>query len=234
MADALGPARERSLLDIGGGTGNFAAALREAGFRVALCDLSLAMVRRAAEKLSDAAWVAVGDAQRLPFADAAFDCAVAINILTHLPNWRELPHEARRVIREGPFVVKASTRQTIEANWVCEYLPAVPEQEHYHSENEIREALLEAGFRRVELRHVHYRDLVDGSFQAFKHFPEVFLDDALIGNTGFMQRLPRDELSRAVEAIRRDYHSGKLQEVIARYEGLVREYGDGSIFVAYP
>ncbi|MDZ4277996.1 MAG: methyltransferase type 11, partial [Dehalococcoidia bacterium] len=37
---ALGPANGRALLDIGGGTGNYAVALRDAGFRVWLSDVS--------------------------------------------------------------------------------------------------------------------------------------------------------------------------------------------------
>ena len=50
MLDALGPAVDRDLLDIGGGTGNFACAFAEHGFRVALTDLSPAMTVRAHAK----------------------------------------------------------------------------------------------------------------------------------------------------------------------------------------
>jgi len=47
LYEALGPAGGRTLLDIGGGTGNFAKALAEEGFRVVLCDYSPEMARRA-------------------------------------------------------------------------------------------------------------------------------------------------------------------------------------------
>ena len=43
---ALGPAEGRSLLDIGGGTGNYAVALSKAGFRVMVADVSTGMLRR--------------------------------------------------------------------------------------------------------------------------------------------------------------------------------------------
>src|SRR6266540_947584 len=148
LAKALGSANDRTLLDIGGGTGNFAKSLSEAGFSVTLCDYSPEMARRALGKLNGAG-VAVADAAHLPFRDAPFDCAISVNVLGHVADWNAMLREARSVVRGGPFVMKASTHETLEA-------------------------------------------------------------------------------------IRRDYRFGRLREVIARYEPLVREYGDGSVFVAWP
>lgn len=236
LLEALGPPHGRSLLDIGGGTGNFALSLHEAGFRVALCDLSPAMIRRASQKLAQAL-LAVADAQRLPFTDASFDCAISVNVLGHVPDWRASFREARRVLRGGPFVVKGSTRETLQASWVTDYLPGIAAHAAGHQfqpEDEIIGALRDAGFQRVELRRVHYHDLADGSFQALKHHPEAFLDDERIMNTATIQRLSPDELRAGLHAIRRDYRSGRLREVIDRYQPLVQRYGDGSLFVAHP
>lgn len=255
LLDALGPPRGRSLLDVGGGTGNFALALRSAGFVVTLCDISPEMVRRADAKLSASAHPVargnslgrepvegaptflVADAQRLPFHDAAFDCAVSINVLGHVPDWRAFFREARRALRDGPFLVKGSTLETLQASWVTHYLPGIAARAADHQfqpEAAIINALRDARFRRVQLRRVHYRDLADGSIQALKHDPEAFLDDKRIMNTATLQRLPPDERRNGLDAIRRDLRSGVLREVIARYKPLNREYGDGSLFVAWP
>jgi len=228
LLDSLGPPDGRSLLDIGGGTGNFAQSLSEAAFGVSLCDYSPEMARRASAKLGMR--VAVADATHLPFRDAAFDSAISVNVLGHVEDWRGMLREAQRVIREGPYVMKASTRETLNANWVMEYLPGILHHapaHHYGGEAGIIDALREAGFSRVELGRVHYSEMIDGSLQALKHFPEVFLDDERIMNTATLKRLPPAELESGLEAIRRDYASGRLREVIARYEPLVREYGDG-------
>ncbi len=236
LAKALGSANGRTLLDIGGGTGNYAEALSEAGFSVTLCDYSPEMARRALGKLNGAG-VAVADAAHLPFRDAPFDCAISVNVLGHVADWNAMLREARSVVRGGPFVMKASTHETLEANWVVEYLPGIRDHapaHHYQPEAVIVEALREAGFSRLELSRVRYTDSVDGSLQALKHHPEVFLDNDRILNTATLKRLPPDELAPGLEAIRRDYRSGRLREVIARYEPLVREYGDGSVFVAWP
>ena len=71
LLEALGPARG-SLLDIGGGTGNYSVALSEAGFGVVHCDPSPGMAARAASKGIQAT---VCDGQRLPFVDGSFDAA---------------------------------------------------------------------------------------------------------------------------------------------------------------
>ncbi len=79
---------------------------------------------------------------------------------------------------------------------------------------------------------IHYTDLVDGSFQALKHQPELLLDDEHILNTAVLMRVPEQVRHEAIETIRRDYASGRLREVMARFQPLVREYGDGFVFAA--
>jgi ubiquinone/menaquinone biosynthesis C-methylase UbiE len=179
----------------------------------------------------------VADAPHLSFGHASVDCAISVNVLGHVADWHSMLREARRVIRDGPYVMKASTRETLDANWVVEYLPGIRDHaplHHYQPETVIIEALHEAGFSNVELSRVHYTEMVDGSIQALKHFPAVFLDDERILNTATLKRLPLAERDAGLEAIRRDFRSGRLREVIARYEPLVREYGDGSVFAAWP
>ena len=85
----IGPADGRSLLDIGGGTGNFAAALAQQGFRVALCDYSPEMARRASTKLGVSP-VLVADATHLPLRDASFDSAISVNVLGHVADWHAM------------------------------------------------------------------------------------------------------------------------------------------------
>ncbi|HUK64467.1 MAG TPA: class I SAM-dependent methyltransferase, partial [Dongiaceae bacterium] len=123
ILDALGPARDRSLLDIGGGTGNFAAVTRNAGFRVSLADLSSAMLRRARAKLGAGATLARVSADRLPFRRGSFDCAICINVLLHLKQRGRALAEARRVLRSGPLVIRTNTRESESAHWGLFYFP---------------------------------------------------------------------------------------------------------------
>jgi SAM-dependent methyltransferase len=230
LLDALAPAAGRRLLDVGGGTGNFAAGLRDAGFRVVLCDVSPAMARRAAAQGLDPN---VADAQTLPFGDRSFDCAVSVNVVRHVPDHAAAFGEVRRVLRGGPFVVKVSTEQTQRGDWLVEYFPHLLEhQPRYQPEEEIADELRAAGFARVDVSRFVYEDADDGSFQALKRFPDRLLDDEAALNTAVLKRLPEQELRMGMAQLRHDRASGVLPAVIARYEALARDCGDGSIFRA--
>lgn len=229
LLTALGPAGGRSLLDIGGGTGNYSVALTEAGFVVAHCDPSPGMVRRAASKPEIGAAVA-GDGQTLPFRDGSFDCAVAIKVLNHVGDRDAFMREAKRVVRDGPVVLIHATRECIEGNWITHYVPSLLGQERFEPEALTVEQMERAGFR-VEVSHIRYTDMADGSAQALKRFPDALLTEERMMNTSLLSQLPADVRQEAFESIRRDHESGRVGEVIAEYEALSEKHGDGTMFV---
>jgi hypothetical protein len=89
----------------------------------------------------------------------------------------------------------------------------------------------EAGYRNVEVLHITYDDLDDGSAQALKRFPEALLSEQRIMNTSLLSRIPELERKAAFDSIRRDHASGRLAEVVAQYEPLSLRAGDGTMFV---
>lgn len=88
------------VLDAGCGNGRPLARLRERGCAAVGVDLSPGMARSA-----DTTAVAVGDVQRLPFPDGAFDAAVALMMMYHVPDQKAAAGELRRVVRPGGLVV---------------------------------------------------------------------------------------------------------------------------------
>jgi SAM-dependent methyltransferase len=95
----LGQARE--ILDVGAGTGELFADLsrRAPHAQIMGVDRSEGMLQVAQTR--GGALLAVMDAQRLAFADAAFDVAVCIFVLFHLPNPLDALRELRRTLRAG-------------------------------------------------------------------------------------------------------------------------------------
>ncbi|HEX6993900.1 MAG TPA: class I SAM-dependent methyltransferase [Gammaproteobacteria bacterium] len=87
------PERARDALDIGAGAGALSQKLAEAGWRVAACDLY--PDEFAAEGIECRAV----EAGRLPFPDARFDVAVAVELLEHIEAHEALFAEVRRVLR---------------------------------------------------------------------------------------------------------------------------------------
>jgi ubiquinone/menaquinone biosynthesis C-methylase UbiE len=86
------------LLDVGCGTGAYAAGLAGRGWNVTGVDASEDMLRRARSKGMDAAFA---DAAALPFEDASFDAAVSIFTHTDVDDFGALVGEVVRVLRPG-------------------------------------------------------------------------------------------------------------------------------------
>ena len=229
IAEALGPPGGRTLLDIGCGTDSNAALLAAAGFRVALIDHSTGMLGRAADKLPSSPAVA-GDAQSLPFRDGAFDCAIAVKVMNHIPHRDRFLAETLRVLRDGPLVLLHAARETIRANWICHYVPSLTEDPRYQSEAETAAALRAAGFSHVAVSRIWYAGETDGSAQALKYDPALFL--SAVQNTSLLYKLTPAAIDDVLAAVRRDHDSGRLANLIAEYEPLIAKFGDGSMFVA--
>jgi SAM-dependent methyltransferase len=227
LLTALGLPAARRLLDIGGGTGNYAVALRGEGFRVTHCDRWPGMAGQASAKGLTAT---VADGTALPFAGGSFDCAIAIKVANHVEDRAAFTREARRILRGGPFVMVHATSETIESNWITHYIPGLSEEQRFEPEHATVRDLEAAGFQ-VDVGYVRYTDLDDGSAQALKWFPEAFLADEPIMNTSLLARLPEETRIAALEAIRRDHASGRLREVIASFDAANERWGDGTIFV---
>jgi len=96
----LTPVRERTVLDVGTGTGRAAVLLARAGARVTGIDASeemLAVARRRAAADGVDARFETGDAHALPFPDRSFEDVVCLRVLMHTPAWRECVAELCRV-----------------------------------------------------------------------------------------------------------------------------------------
>ena len=91
-----------ALLDLGCGTGAYAAGLAELGWEVTGVDVSEDMLRKARER---GAQVIHADATSLPFADATFGAAVSIFTHTDFDDFHGALREVARVLEPGaPFV----------------------------------------------------------------------------------------------------------------------------------
>jgi SAM-dependent methyltransferase len=94
-------------LEIGIGTGIVALPLRESGRDVVGIDISLPMLTRAHSRIGSR--VAIGDALRLPVADASVDDAYSVWVLHLVADVRRVLEEVARVLRErGRYIVVTS------------------------------------------------------------------------------------------------------------------------------
>lgn len=102
LAAFLGDVTGRRILDMATGTGRAALALAKRGAIVTGVDASREMLNVARTRAADAGLAiefAEGDAHALAFPDRAFDAAVCLRMLLHVPDWREALSELCRVTK---------------------------------------------------------------------------------------------------------------------------------------
>lgn len=100
------PRHSHLVLDVGCGNGWLSRALVQRGVAVCSLDASTINPRRALECVPHERHVAVvGLSQHLPFADSTFDCAVASEVIEHLPEPERALEEMLRVVRPGGRVL---------------------------------------------------------------------------------------------------------------------------------
>ena len=233
LAKYLGPAEDRRLLDIAGGTGNYARVFQARGFRVLVVDASVEMLANVAGKVGRGHAIA-GEAERLPLRDASVDCAILVNALhlIHAPG--AALAETRRVLRKGPLVLTAFTQESFVALFVFEYFGLQDEVERRPENAEIEALLREAGFSKVHSERYVYTDTVDGSLNALHISANYLAGPAYLRNTSFWHRLDEETRSRGLEALAADLRSGVLAQRVKESYALAAEHGHGTVFAAWP
>lgn len=88
-------------VEIGCGTGAYAAGVRGLGWRPVGLDLSAGMLRHARGRLP----IAQADAVRLPLRDASVPAAITVMTHTDMPRYADVVREAARILQPGGVFV---------------------------------------------------------------------------------------------------------------------------------
>jgi SAM-dependent methyltransferase len=160
----------RPVLEVGVGTGLIALGLAELGHRVFGMDISEAMARRARKRVGPR--LAVGDARRLPVADASFDQAYSVWVLHVVGDAAAVLREVARVLRPGAryLVVPAGSSDEPgdpigRAIWRMSRA-ADPERRRIDDEGRLRELASGSGLRLAEVRRWPEHDYLESPAQA--------------------------------------------------------------------
>lgn len=105
ILDLLGDAKGVSL-DVPCGTGIYSEQLKDRGFTVIACDLSMDMLEITRNRLSETNLVN-GDITGLPFPSSSLDAVIAIRLFQHLPQAMvsQILGELRRVIKPAGKII---------------------------------------------------------------------------------------------------------------------------------
>lgn len=206
LREALAGAPGRRLADIGGGTGNYAAALRQEGWEPVVVDRSPDMLARAAAKGLE---TVEADAQSLPFVDETFDAAVLISMLHHVEDRSAALVEARRILRAGGrLALMGFTAEDAATLWILDYFPS--SRSWMEATHPPRSAFLDE-LPGARLLPFEFEDMQDSSLAALSADPALVLKAAERGDTSYFERMQRDhpdELQRGLARLRNDIFAG--------------------------
>ena len=111
----LAPWPGATVLDVGGGHGQVAGPLADAGHSVTVVGSDPACAERVQRLVSAGrARFEAGDLLRLPFPDRSFDVALSYRLLPHVTRWPDLVAELCRVARRA-VLVDYPTRRSVNA-----------------------------------------------------------------------------------------------------------------------
>lgn len=207
LREALAGAPGRRLADIGGGTGNYALALRQEGWKPVVVDRSAEMLARAAAK---GLATVEADAQALPFADESFDAVMMISMLHHVEDRGLALSEARRILRpRGPLVLKGFTGEDAASLWILDYFPS--SRAWMEATHPPRAAILDL-LPGAQLIDFEFEDMEDASLAALSADPGRVLEAGENGATSYFERMQRDhpdELRAGLSRLRADVAAGR-------------------------
>jgi SAM-dependent methyltransferase len=196
------------VLEVGCGTGNYAAALAEmTSVRCSGLDPSPRMLEAARQKSAAAAWHQ-GSAESLPFSSGAFDLVYSVDVIHHVQDRRAFFAEAFRVLAKGGYFATATDNEQIIGQRVplSRYFPETVELElqRYPKPGEIPGLLRSSGFQGVSEEEVEFAyALSDATPFERKAFSSLHL-------------IPEEAFDRGLARLKQDLQGGPLA-CVSRY-----------------
>lgn len=217
----------RSFLDIGCGTGNYTRALAARGGAWTGLDASKIMLDQAKLEPSSVNWV-LGDANRLPFADAAFDGVVSTLAIHHFPDLYQPFSEVRRVMSGGAFVLFTAFAEQLRDYWLCHYFPTMLERSvrMMPSRHVVTAALRSVGFRSINVVPFTVGERLQDLFlYSGKLRPQLYLDAQVRANiSSFATLCDPSELTSGTQALASDLKTGTFANVASKYQSRNGDY----------
>jgi SAM-dependent methyltransferase len=156
----------KTVVNVGAGTGSYEPQDRI----VVAVEPSREMIR---QRPPGSTFVVQGSASVLPFADAAFDAALAVLTIHHWPDRRQGLRELARVARERIVIVTCDLESS--GFWLVEdYFPEILEIDRrtMPTMDELRDVLGDIRIQPLPVPH----DCVDGFLGAYWRRPQAYLD----------------------------------------------------------
>jgi len=219
--------RDSVILDMGSGTGNYAAVLQRVAKCVIGIDVSIGMIQQARAKFAGLQLIC-GDVTSLSFDSETFDGAFAVQVLHHIKKREPFLREAHRVLRKGACIaIHSCSHRQMQAFWHYHYFPKGLEVDlaRIPDSQEIALLLESSGFSDIGIE-VCYHDVVVAD-----EAPERYLDKDYRDGASTFALLAEEDIERGCEKLREDIASGAIESIVRESDIRVANDVGGSCIV---
>lgn len=224
----LSPIKKENYLDIGCGTGNYTCALESRDYTFYGVDPSEKMLGKARKRDCNISWQN-GCAENLSFENEFFAGAIASLTIHH---WKDLAksfQEISRVLKtNGTFVLFTTLPEQTAGYWLTEYFPKMMRDSvgQLPPFSKIEKSLTAANLKIEKTENYFVRDdLQDHFLYSGKHRPELYLREEIRrGISSFSNLANKDEVEKGLRCLAEDIETGKISEVIEKYENDLGDY----------
>ena len=210
----LRPAPGMTLVDIGAGTGQFAAAFTD-WFDVDVVAVEPSAAMRDRIPRTPAIQARAGDASDLPLADQSASAAWLSLVIHHIPDLQDAAQEIRRVLVPGaPVLIRQGFPGRVDGVELVRWFPETARTvDSYPSVADTCDAFAAAGFRQVSLepvRETYSASLADflGQLESFRDADttmRTLTDDAFRRGKARLRRAVRDAAGTASPEVRSNW-----------------------------
>ena len=148
-----------NLLDVGCGTGEILNSVKNIYPSASIygIDISEEMLKKAKEKLLDAAEISLGDAEHLPYENGKFDLLMCTDSFHHYPNPQKAIEEFYRVLKKDGYLLLADFWKPFPIRHLMNvFIPFNNEGDvKVYSKNEIINFLVHSGFQNIKYQKVN-------------------------------------------------------------------------------
>ena len=204
---------DATVLDVGAGTGKYARALADHGFKVIALEPSEVMQSQATPH--EGVHFVPGCAESMPLPDASADGAIVVLALHHFQDRIKAFGEVMRVAGKGPVVLFTFDPAAFGEFWLARYFPQLGRK--FAGSVSLSEVISEiqglAPERKVNTVSFPLpRDLQDKFGAASWGRPEAYLDAEVRNGISDFALMPAAEVQSGLQKLREDLASGHWDE----------------------
>jgi ubiquinone/menaquinone biosynthesis C-methylase UbiE len=195
--------------DIGAGTGNYANAMADLGYRVIAVEPSEVM-RKQAVPHENVKWLA-GTAESLPLKDASVAGVIIVLAIHHFSSVKKTAAELHRICPGGPVVLLTYDPRRGKGFWFNEYFPEIYRREFELFPPIDEMAVLLAGNDwQAEISEFPLpRDLADKNMHSGWGAPKIYFNEQMRLNTSGFAKAGKAEVEKGLSRLKEELRTGE-------------------------